>query len=311
MKIAAIVVTCNRKEMVSDLLDDLFSQSRRPDGIIVVDNGSEDGTAAHLKERFPSIHLVALNSNDGHMPSFELSVKTAFEQDYDAVVSIDDDARLKDDTLECLLQAAESNEEMKNSVIWCANITPDGECFTEPVCLKEGDEWNIHKKFSPEIQGQVFESLGGANIGIYIPRVVYEKIGPPWGILTFNGEPELKYRIERGGFKMYYCLSSVIYHKPHEFSKVVLFGKTRFVSQVPPWNTYYELRNRIYIDRYYKRRTLIKNIAITALDSLVKIYASDRKITTLFYLMRAVIDGFMGNMGMTVKIPRAVHGGKS
>lgn len=311
MKIAAIVVTCNRKKMLSDLLDDLFSQSRRPDGIMVVDNGSEDGTSAHVKEHFPSVHLVEREQNDGHMPAFEMSVKTAFEQGYDAVLSIDDDARLKKDTLECLLQAIELNEGMENSVIWCANITPDGKYFTEPVCLKEGDEWKIHKEFAPEIQGKVFESLGGANIGIYIPRVVYEAVGPPWGILTFNGEPEYKYRIERGGFKLYYCLSSIIYHKPHKFSRVDLMGKTRFVSKVPPWNTYYELRNRIYIDKYYKRRTLIKNLAITAIDSVVKVYAAEKKIATLFYVLRAVLDGFMGNMGMTVKIPRALQGGKS
>lgn len=304
MKIAAIVVTCNRKKMLSDLLEDLLSQNRSPDGIIVVDNGSEDGTADLVKERFPSINLVAREQNDGHMPAFEIAVKTAFQQDYDAVLSIDDDARLKNDTLENLLQAIESNEGLENSVIWCANITPDGEYFTEPVCLKTGDEWTIHKKFIPEIQGKVFESLGGANIGIYIPRVVYEKVGPPWGILTFNGEPELKYRIERGGFKMYYCLSSIIYHKPHEFSKVVLMGKTRFVSKVPPWNTYYELRNRIYVDRYYKRRTLFKNILITFLDSIIKIYVSDKKMITLYYVSRAVLDGFRGMMGMRVKIPR-------
>jgi len=296
--------------MVTALLDDLSNQSRRPDWILVVDNGSEDGTPGAIKERFPSVKLVEFNRNLGHMPAFELSVKTAFEQDYDAVWAIDDDARLKKDTLECLLQAIESNKRMENSVVWCANVTPDGEYFTEPVCLKEGDQWRIYKKFIPEIQGKIFESFGGANIGIYIPRVVYEKVGPPWGILTFNGEPEFKYRVEKGGFKLYYCLSSIIYHKPHEFFRVNFMGKTRFVSRVPPWNTYYELRNRIYIDRFYKRRTLIKNLAITVLDAAVKIFTADKKAATLFYVLKAILDGFMGKMGMRVKIPRVVHGSK-
>jgi len=69
---------------------------------------------------------------------------------------------------------------MGNSLIWCANVTPDREYFTEPVCLKEWNEWRIYKKFIPGIQGKILESLGDANIGIYIPRVVYEKVGLPW-----------------------------------------------------------------------------------------------------------------------------------
>jgi len=81
--------------MLSELLEDLSNQSRRPDGILVVDNGSEDGTPGFIKERFPSVELVELNRNVGHMPAFEMSVKIAFEQGYDAVLSIDDDARLK------------------------------------------------------------------------------------------------------------------------------------------------------------------------------------------------------------------------
>jgi len=307
MRVTALIVTCNRREMLSALIEDLLSQSRRPDGIIVVDNGSEDGTVAHVKEQFPSVRLVEREQNDGHMPGFEIGVKTFFEQDYDAALAIDDDARLKNDTLECLLQAIESHDGLENSAIWCANVTPDAQYFTEPVCLKVGNEWKIYEEFLPEVQRKVFESLGGANIGFYIPRAVVQKAGLPWGILTFNGEEEYKYRIKQAGFKLYYCLSSIIYHKRHEYSKIKFMGKTRFVSKAEPWRAYYELRNRIFIDRVHKRRTLLKSLVIGVMDSVMRLYATKQKISTAIYISRAVFDGLLGRMGLRVKIPRPIQ----
>ncbi len=307
MKIAAIVVTYNRRHQLGELLGDLLSQSRRPDGILVTDNGSEDGTGTYVREHFPSVQLKELGQNTGHMGGFEVAVTSAFDQDFDAIVSIDDDARLRTDTLECLFCSIESREELRDSVVWCANVSPDGQYFTEPVVLKIDDEWKIYQRFLPELQGKVFESLGGANIGIYIPRSVFEKAGPPWGILAFNGEEEYKYRIKKNGFKLYYCLSSIIYHKRYDFFEVNLWGRTRFISKVPPWHTYYEIRNRIYIDRIHKRRTLVKNLLVTALDAFVKMRVVDNKMTTLFFICKAVVDGFLGRMGMTVTIPRMVQ----
>jgi GT2 family glycosyltransferase len=284
-----------------------MDQIRRPDGILVVDNGSEDGTVELVKERFPDIQLIEFEQNVGHMGAFELVVKTAFQQGYDAVLSVDDDARLKKDTLECLLRAIDTHEGLSDSLIWCANISFDGEYFTEPASLKVGDEWKIYHRFLPEVQGKVFETLGGANIGIFIPRPVFEKVGPPMSVLAFNGEPEFKYRVQKAGFKLYYCLSSIIYHKRHMFTEVFIRGDTRFISKVPPWHTYYEIRNTIYVDILYKRRTMFKCLTNIAFISAMKIYTCDKKISTLLHIVRAVYDGLLGNMGMTAHIPRLLH----
>lgn len=307
MRIAAVIVTCNRKQLVSGLLEDFNGQTRRPDGMVVVDNGSEDGTAEFVREQFPFVQLIELEQNNGHMPGFEIAVKTAFQQGYDAVLSVDDDARLKKDTVECLLHAIDTHEDLSDAVIWCANISPDGKYFTEPVSLNVGDEWKVYHRFLPEIHGKVFETLGGANIGLFIPRPVFEKVGPPMSILAFNGEPEFKYRMQKAGFKFYYCLSSIIYHKRHMFTEVRIKGHTRYICKVPPWHTYYEIRNRIYTDILYKRRTVLKSLASIAITSFIKVYTCDKKISTLFHIVRAVYDGLLGNMGMTVNIPRLLH----
>ncbi len=305
MKIAALVVTYSRKEMVSRLLADLDNQSRRPDGVIVVDNGSEDGTAEHLRRNFPRINLITNPHNIGLDGALSIAMENALRGDYDSFIIIDDDAHLRSDTLESLVNVVDTDPNMKDSIMWCAHVTPDERFFTEPVCVKVNGEWRIYQEFQPELRGKVYETIGsGATIGIYIPRKAIETVGLPRSELCFIGQMDLNYRFTQAGFKKYYCFSSIIHHKRHEFYEYRFRGKTRFVSKVPPWHTYYEFRNRIYMDRLYKRRSILRSLFITGVDSIYKLCIVEKKFSTLFYIIRATYDGFSGRMGMRVRIPR-------
>ena len=113
MKIAAVIVTCNRKQLLSELLEDLMSQTRRPDGIVVVDNSSEDGSTAFIKEHFPSIQLIELKHNSGLFGGLEIGIKEAMKKEYEAVWLVDDDARLREDTLQQLLNCINSIKSTK------------------------------------------------------------------------------------------------------------------------------------------------------------------------------------------------------
>jgi GT2 family glycosyltransferase len=304
MKIAAIIVTCNRRQVLNDLLDDLLCQSRKPDVILVVDNGSEDGTVELVKKHFPLVKLIELKHNIGLMGGLGIGIKTAFEQGYDAVLSMDDDARLRKDTLECLVSAIDTHECLREAVVWCAIVSPHDQFFAEPVCVKVEGEWKIYHEFLPELYDKVYETIGGSNVGLFIPRSVIEHVGLPREELVFNGEFEFNDRIKKGGFKLFRCFASIIYHERNRFSEIKIMGKTRFVSRVPPWRTYYDMRNRIYIDRIQKRRTMLKSLLLGMIESAVWIYTSEKKISTAFYISKAVYDGLLGKMGMRVKIPR-------
>ena len=66
-KIAAVVVTYNRKDLLKECLDALLNQTRPLDSIILIDNASTDGTPEFLKEKGyldnPKIHVGVLNNN--------------------------------------------------------------------------------------------------------------------------------------------------------------------------------------------------------------------------------------------------------
>ena len=65
MRVIAVVVTYNRRDLLLESLAAVLAQTRAPDKVIVVDNASEDGTAAAVRDRFPAVHLAGLRRNSG------------------------------------------------------------------------------------------------------------------------------------------------------------------------------------------------------------------------------------------------------
>ncbi|MEX2426247.1 MAG: glycosyltransferase family 2 protein [Thermomicrobiaceae bacterium] len=60
-----IIVNYNGKHLLEDCLDGLQAQTRAPDEVIVVDNGSQDGSIAFLRCRYPWARLIESGENLG------------------------------------------------------------------------------------------------------------------------------------------------------------------------------------------------------------------------------------------------------
>jgi Predicted glycosyltransferases len=94
--VAAVVVTFNRKQLLTECLDVLLAQTRPVDKIIVIDNASTDGTPESLEERGylsnPLLDYVRLSENTGGAGGFYEGVKRGYEAGYDWLWLMDDDA---------------------------------------------------------------------------------------------------------------------------------------------------------------------------------------------------------------------------
>lgn len=88
MKVLAAVVTYNRRELLARCLDHIERQQRRPDGVLVIDNDSGDGTPEMLAERgTPTIRQANVGSAGG----WQRAIAHAAEAGYDAIWLMDDD----------------------------------------------------------------------------------------------------------------------------------------------------------------------------------------------------------------------------
>lgn len=105
-RVCAVVVTRDRRELLRRCLGALASESRPPDGVLVIDNASSDGSAEMVAAEFPDAELVSLPTNAGGAGGFAHGVERAYEQGYDWLWLMDDDTMASGDTLAALLAGA-------------------------------------------------------------------------------------------------------------------------------------------------------------------------------------------------------------
>ena len=102
-----MIVNHNSGEFLDRCLGALAAQTTRPDRTVVVDNGSEDGSAEGLEERFPSVEVVRLGANEGFARANNVAVERVADCAW--VALLNPDAFPEPDWLEQLLEAAESH----------------------------------------------------------------------------------------------------------------------------------------------------------------------------------------------------------
>jgi len=106
--VSVIVVNWNGKSLLPDCLDSIKTQKNVSAEIIVVDNGSSDGSVEYLSKR-PDIRLIKNATNRGFAAGNNQGVEAAEGQ---WVLLLNNDARLEPEALNHLLAAAKDEEQV-------------------------------------------------------------------------------------------------------------------------------------------------------------------------------------------------------
>jgi GT2 family glycosyltransferase len=105
-KIAALLTCHNRREKTLSCLDNLLSQVGIDASIEVflVDDGSNDGTAAAVAESYPSVHLLQGDGSLYWTGGMRMAMQAASAKAFDFYLWLNDDTRLYPDAVARLLQ---------------------------------------------------------------------------------------------------------------------------------------------------------------------------------------------------------------
>ncbi len=106
MRPAVYIPHFNGFERLERALGSLRAQTR-PVDVVVADNGSSDGLAELLRERFPEVGLVELGRNLGFGPALNRAIE---EKPGDPVILLNDDVECEPRFVEAMLDGAEGAE---------------------------------------------------------------------------------------------------------------------------------------------------------------------------------------------------------
>ncbi|HTX98720.1 MAG TPA: glycosyltransferase family 2 protein [Bacteroidota bacterium] len=98
--VSVIIVNFNGKEFLGPCLASIFAQSYRPFDVIVVDNGSTDGSLQLALREFPEVRVIANPGNKGFAEANNQGTRIAGS---DLVVLLNNDTVVKDGWIEGLL----------------------------------------------------------------------------------------------------------------------------------------------------------------------------------------------------------------
>ena len=349
-KIAAVVVTFNRKKLLLECLNALKSQNYPLDAIFIIDGPSTDGTpealkrAEYIKELPPKeyneyswltenvienskgtplrVVYVRLYEDVGGSGGFHEGVKRAYQEGYDWIWLMDDDAEPKEDALEKMLQYYNIFS-LENTVA----LAPVVKCPDGNICLLHRGRISFETVY-PTIQKPLAFKEYSTNhpieidfvsfVGPLINREAIKKVGfPRKEFFIHHDDVEYSIRLRKVG-NIYLIPNSVIVHKVREPKKVGLMQKKfmeRTIYRVPYdklWKTYYGYRNLTYLGKLYSTNKLtfyLEMLIRWALSIGGVILFDDYKFRRILFITSAYLDGLKGVFD-NEKPKRILYGGK-
>lgn len=118
--ISAIVLSWNGKKYIADCLDALLAQDYAHLELLVVDNGSTDGTPELVAEQYPLVTLIRNGRNLGFAPGNNIGLRAATG---DLLVLLNQDTRVQPG---CLAALAATFADPSIGVAGCKLLYPDG-----------------------------------------------------------------------------------------------------------------------------------------------------------------------------------------
>lgn len=243
-----MILNFNGKRYLKDCLTSVLTQTFRDFEVILVDNGSSDGSAEYLETHYPWVKVVENKKNLGFAAGTNIGIKQA-KGEY--ILTLNNDTQMDNHFLECLVRVMKSDE----SVGMCAPkmLFYDGRINSAGICLsRSGAAWDRGMS-EPDIgQYDSTEEIFGPCAGAALYRKkMLEEIGLfDEDFFLYMEDVDLAFRGRLAGWKCLYVPDAKVYH--------VFGGTTGYGSDL---TVYYGNRNLLwYVAKDFPGSFLIKSL---------------------------------------------------
>ncbi len=209
-EVSIVIPNYNGKHFLADCLQAVFAQNIENQEVIVVDNGSTDGSLEYL-ETFPGVRVIVLDKNYGFCRAVNEGIKAA---DSEYVILLNNDTEVDKNFAKELLKAIKSDEK----IFSCSSKMIQ---FHDRKRMDDAGDyycalgWAYGRgKGAPvenyESPSDVFAACGGA--AIYRKKVL-ESLGCfDEAHFAYLEDIDIGYRARIHGYRNVYAPKAVVYH---------------------------------------------------------------------------------------------------
>jgi glycosyltransferase involved in cell wall biosynthesis len=209
-RVAVVISTYDRRALLTRTLDALEVQTYPRDafGVVVVDNGSGDGTWEALARRETSFPLTVLR-NEVNTSAADARNRALRVVDADVVAFTDDDCRPIPTWLEALVAGLTPDADMVQG-----RTGPDPAQPLEPLSRTQWTAWEfgLYETCNMAYRSAVLERLGPDPFRTDLPEAVNAVVGPVIGKQAFGEDTDMAWRVKRTGARSRFAVHAVVHH---------------------------------------------------------------------------------------------------
>lgn len=256
--IYAVVVTYNRKDILTKCIDAILTQTHPVSKLVIIDNNSTDGTEKYLKkegyigsepvkDNTDKIVYKKLPQNIGGAGGFHEGMKAAREEDADWIWIMDDDVIPEKNCLEELVAArGRINEDV--SFLASSIRGTNGEAMNVPKITRK--QFMHYTDWYKYLDSGIVQIVKATFVSLLINGKAVKKCGLPWKeFFIWGDDSEYTQRIIRDYGPAYMVGKSKALHLRASANELSLVKETD-VKRIPMYFYYY--RNNLIVFREYE-----------------------------------------------------------
>lgn len=211
--VSIIIPTFNGKHLLEQSINSALSQSYANTVVVIVDNGSTDGTNEFIQENYSEIEYIQLSKNLGYVGAVNAGIRAA---DTNYVAILNNDAVADSNWIEMALAVFHKNKEI-------ACVTPKILSFYDNRRIdSSGDVMNTVGQASSRGEGDV--DCDKYNVSKFVfsasgcSPVYQTKCLKEIGIFddiyfAYFEDLDLSWRIQKSGYLIWYCSEATVLHR--------------------------------------------------------------------------------------------------
>ena len=211
-RVTTIVVNWNGRAYLEKCLASLSAQQYQPHEIVMVDNGSIDGSIDFVEAHFPEVRLIRQSHNIGFAAANNLAMR---ESSGAYVAVLNNDAYAAPDWLSRMVDVAESDPRIgmiackllfanPANVINSAGLVMDWAGFTW--------DWRGGELDDPT-ETQIEECFGASGAAALYRRAMLDDIGLyDEDFFAYAEDADLNWRAQKAGWRCVYVPTARVYH---------------------------------------------------------------------------------------------------
>jgi GT2 family glycosyltransferase len=263
--ICIIILNWNGKQDTLHCLASLGKLAYPSFEVVVVDNGSTDGSVAAIKTDFPKVTILETGENLGYAGGNNVGIQYGLTKNSDWILLLNNDTEVDPDFLNGFATAIQKQPHVG---IWGGKPI----LFSDRARLDHfGGKWNsqtgqfdligLRQLDNPDHKPEPLDYVTGC--AILVKKQVFETVGlfePKF--FLFWEEADLCMRAKQAGYCLDVCLEAKLFHK---VSASFTGGK--------PHTTYFWWRNRLlWIERNCSRKDRFKLAMRVLIPEILRLY---------------------------------------